>query len=68
MLDVDEARARLLGLDLSQVARQLEAGLEGVIGGSLLEGTEELAVRVRLGAGLRSDPTAITDMPMEPLI
>ena len=66
MLDVDEARARLLGLDLSQVARQLEAGLEGVIGGSLLEGTEELAVRVRLGAGLRSDPTAITDMPILP--
>jgi len=65
-VDVDEARARLLGLDLSQVARQLEAGLEGVIGGSLLEGTEELAVRVRLGAGLRSDPTAITDMPILP--
>jgi multidrug efflux pump subunit AcrB len=66
MLDVDEARARLLGLDLAQVARQLEAGLEGVIGGSLLEGTEELPVRVRLGAGLRSDPTAIADMPILP--
>lgn len=66
MLDIDEARARLLGLDLSQVARQLEAGLEGVIGGSLLEGTEELPVRVRLGAGLRSDPTAIADMPILP--
>ncbi len=66
MLDIDEGRARLLGLDLSQVARQLEAGLEGVIGGSLLEGTEELPVRVRFGAGLRSDPIAITDMPILP--
>lgn len=66
MLDIDEARARLLGLDLSQMARQLEAGLEGVVGGSLLEGTEELPVRVRLGAGLRSDPTAIADMPILP--
>jgi len=66
MLDIDEARARLIGLDLAQVARQLEAGLEGVIGGSLLEGTEELPVRVRLGAGLRSDPTAIADMPILP--
>lgn len=66
MLDIDEARARLLGLDLSQLARQLEAGLEGVIGGSLLEGTEELPVRVRLGAGLRSDPTTIADMPILP--
>ncbi len=65
-LDVDEARARLLGLDLGQIARQMEAGLEGVTGGSLLEGTEELAVRVRLGAGLRGDPVAIGDMPILP--
>ncbi|MCE2737865.1 MAG: efflux RND transporter permease subunit [Rhodobacter sp.] len=65
-LAVDEARARLLGLDLGQVARQMEAGLEGVTGGSLLEGTEELPVRVRLGAGLRGDPVAIGDMPILP--
>jgi multidrug efflux pump subunit AcrB len=65
-VDVDEARARLLGLDLAQVARQMEAGLEGVTGGSLLEGTEELPVRVRLGAGLRADPAALADMPILP--
>ncbi|EAQ07702.1 efflux RND transporter permease subunit [Yoonia vestfoldensis] len=65
-LDVDEARARLLGLDLGQIARQMEAGLEGVTGGSLLEGTEDLPVRVRLGAGLRGDPVAIGDMPILP--
>lgn len=66
MLAVDEARARLLGLDLGQIARQMESGLEGVTGGSLLEGTEELPVRVRLGAGLRGDPVAIGDMPILP--
>lgn len=65
-LQVDEVRARLLGLDLGQIARQMEAGLEGVTGGSLLEGTEELPVRVRLGAGLRGDPVAIGDMPILP--
>jgi len=65
-LEIDETRARLLGLDLGQVARQMEAGLEGVTGGSLLEGTEELPVRVRLGAGLRGDPVAIGDMPILP--
>lgn len=65
-VQVDEARARLLGLDLGQIARQMEAGLEGVTGGSLLEGTEELPVRVRLGAGLRGDPVAIGDMPILP--
>ena len=65
-LEADEARTRLLGLDLGQIARQMEAGLEGVTGGSLLEGTEELPVRVRLGAGLRGDPVAIGDMPILP--
>ncbi len=65
-LDIDEARARLLGLDLGEIARQMEAGLEGVTGGSLIEGTEELPVRVRLGTGLRGDPVAIGDMPILP--
>jgi multidrug efflux pump subunit AcrB len=66
VVDVDEPRARLLGLDLGQIARQMEAGLEGVTGGALLEGTEELPVRVRLGAGLRADPLAIGDLPILP--
>jgi multidrug efflux pump subunit AcrB len=65
-VQLDEARARLLGLDLGQIARQMEAGLEGVTGGSLLEGTEEMPVRVRLGAGLRGDLVAIGDMPILP--
>jgi multidrug efflux pump subunit AcrB len=65
-LQVDGARARLLRLDLGWIARQMEAGLEGITGGSLLEGTEELLVRVRLGAGLQGDPVAIGDMPILP--
>ncbi len=66
VVDVDEDRARLLGLDLGQVARQLEAALEGVTGGSLLEGTEELDVRVRLGDAVRGDLGAIADLPILP--
>ena len=65
-VELDEARARLLGLDLGQIARQMEAGLEGVTGGSLLEGTEELPVRVRLGGDLGRDPVALADMPILP--
>lgn len=65
-LEIDEPRARLLGLDLAQIGRQMEAGLEGVTGGSLLEGTEELPVRVLFGAGLRADPVALADMPILP--
>jgi len=43
---VDEATARSMGLTLGDVARQLETSLEGVTGGSLVEGTQELPVRV----------------------
>ncbi|SDZ56404.1 Multidrug efflux pump subunit AcrB [Jannaschia faecimaris] len=61
---VDEARARLVGLSPGDVARQLETALTGAVGGSLIEGEEELAVRVRLGDALRADPAAIRDMPL----
>jgi len=49
VLDLDEEKVRLLGLDLAAVARQLEATLEGATGGSLIESSEELQVRVRVG-------------------
>ncbi|MEL6519548.1 MAG: efflux RND transporter permease subunit [Pseudomonadota bacterium] len=62
--DIDEAKVRLLGLDLATVAAQLEASLEGVTGGSLVEATEELPVRVRFEDALRSDLAAISDLPI----
>ncbi len=63
---LDEAAARALGLTPGAVARQLEASLEGVTGGSLIEGTEELPVRVRLGDAVRGDLQAIADLPLIP--
>ncbi|MEM9755650.1 MAG: efflux RND transporter permease subunit [Pseudomonadota bacterium] len=65
-LRVDEAAAELAGLDLGQIARQLQAATEGVTGGSLLDGTEQLPVRVRLGDGIRGDLTALRDLPIIP--
>ena len=65
-VEVDEAAVRLLGLDLTGVARQLEAGLEGAVGGSLIEAGEELPVRVRLGDGVRSDLDRIRDLMILP--
>jgi len=46
-------------VNIPQVARQLNANLDGVIGGSILEGTEELPVRVRIAAGERADLATI---------
>ncbi len=42
----DEASAELAGLRLSQLAGQLRGDLDGVVGGSVLEGVEELPVRI----------------------
>ena len=46
-LSVDEEKARLAGLDHRAIASQLQTSLEGAVGGSVLEATEELPVRVR---------------------
>ncbi|MEM9855128.1 MAG: efflux RND transporter permease subunit, partial [Pseudomonadota bacterium] len=62
--EIDEVQARLLGLNVTDVASQLNAALVGVTGGSLVEGTEQLPVRVRMGDDLRADLAAISDMPI----
>lgn len=48
-LDLDEERVKLAGLTLGDVAGQLSARLDGTVGGSLIERSEELPVRVRVG-------------------
>ena len=45
----DEHEATLAGFNLVDLAMQLNANLDGVVGGTVLEGTEELPVRVRVG-------------------
>ncbi|MEO0491650.1 MAG: efflux RND transporter permease subunit, partial [Cyanobacteria bacterium J06659_2] len=54
-LTVDEVQARQAGLDNSAIARQLNTALEGSVGGSVLEGTEDIPVRVRLSDQRRGD-------------
>ena len=45
---LDEQQTRLAGLNRNSIAQQLNSSLEGAVGGSILESTEELPVRVRL--------------------
>ncbi|MEN0111296.1 MAG: efflux RND transporter permease subunit, partial [Planctomycetota bacterium] len=52
-LTIDEASARLAGLDNGAIAAQLDATLEGAVGGSVLEATENLPVRVRVDGDAR---------------
>ncbi|URD49890.1 efflux RND transporter permease subunit [Chroococcidiopsis sp. CCNUC1] len=65
-VNVDEEQARMVGLDRSAIARQLDANLEGTTGGSVLEATEELPVRVRLSNSGRSNLEQISDLDLLP--
>ncbi len=62
--EIDEPAVRLLGMNLTDVATQLEAGLVGVTGGSLVEGTDQLPVRVRFGDDMRSSLENVNDLPI----
>lgn len=59
---LDEDKVRQAGLDLVAVAGQLDGLLEGSVGGSLLEATEELPVRVRVGAADRGTLESVLAM------
>lgn len=63
-LVLDEEKARLAGLDHTQVARQLAAATEGALGGTVLEETEELPVRVRLPKAQRADLADISSLDL----
>lgn len=63
---VDEQKARLANLDHVGIANQLNRTLEGATGGSVLESTEELPVRVRVGGGQRSDLNRIASLDLLP--
>lgn len=52
--EADESETRISGLSLAAVAAQLDASLEGTIGGSIVEDMEQLPVRVRYPEERRS--------------
>ncbi|NET28118.1 efflux RND transporter permease subunit [Okeania sp. SIO1I7] len=65
-LQVNEEEVRLAGLDHATVAQQLEMLLEGNLGGSIIEDTEEIPVRVRVSNTQRGDISQITSLDLQP--
>lgn len=55
-LDVDEGQVRRAGLAPADLAAQLQAVLDGVEGGSIMESTEELPVRLRISEARGGSP------------
>lgn len=77
-LDVDESASRISGLSLTEMAAQLQGNLYGNLGGTLLEATESLPVRVRVASNQReqlddlsslnlSSPQADSSIPLSAL-
>ena len=64
---LDEEQTRLAGLDRTSIAQQLDTTLEGTIGGSILEKTEELPVRVRIGNKDRANLSQISSLHLLPI-
>lgn len=64
MVRPDEHAVRLTGLGLNDLAGQLQAGLDGTVGGSILEDNEELPVRVRYADAVRNDLESVRTLPV----
>jgi multidrug efflux pump len=64
ILDISENQSYLSQLSLSQIAKQLKVSLVGSTGGSILEGTEELNIRVRISEEKRSTLAQLDALPL----
>jgi multidrug efflux pump subunit AcrB len=61
-VNINEAEANLAGLSLVQVAQQLNTTINGQVNGSIIESTESIPVRVRIGDEQRDDLAALANM------
>ncbi len=64
VFDIDETAARIAGFGLTDVAALIDSTLEGETGGSIIDATEELPVRVRAGVSSRANLADIVDLPI----
>ncbi|KXJ58590.1 MAG: acriflavine resistance protein B [Alteromonas sp. Nap_26] len=53
-----------LGLSLAELASQMQVNFSGITGGSVLESTEEIPVRVRLDEAYRKNVSGVDVMPI----
>lgn len=63
-INADSDNLSYLGLTLSELANQMQSNFSGVTGGSVLESTEEIPVRVRLDSQYRQNTYGVDAMPI----
>jgi multidrug efflux pump len=64
VLDANRDTSQLTGLSLVNVAQQLQMALDGKVGGSILEGTEEIPIRIRVAEEQRNTLTMVQALPL----
>ena len=62
--DVSENESFISHLSLNDIAQQLQTSLTGTIGGSVLQGTEELPIRVRVSEQQRASTQELDALPL----
>jgi multidrug efflux pump len=64
VLEATQDASQMAGMSLVDVAQQLQYALDGKLGGSILEGTEEIPIRIRVGDALRGELTQVQSLPL----
>lgn len=64
ILKANYDETQLAGLSYADVSAQLQAALDGATGGSILEGTEEIPIRIRLGQQERASVEQLASLPI----
>ncbi|WP_293745644.1 efflux RND transporter permease subunit [uncultured Paraglaciecola sp.] len=64
VLDATQDVSQMAGMSLVVIAQQLQHALDGKVGGSILEGTEEIPIRIRVGDDLRGELAQIQNLPL----
>ena len=62
--DVSENESFISHLSLNDIAQQLQTSLTGTVGGSVLQGTEELPIRVRVSDQQRASTQELDALPL----
>lgn len=63
-LNVTRNVSALADLSLNEIATQLQSSLDGQVGGSILEGTEEIPIRIRIPQEMRSNLDNLNTIPL----
>ena len=64
IVNTSRDQVSLSGLSLNDLSLQLQLALNGVVGGSIVEQTEEVPIRVRISDADRSDLTSLAALPL----